>query len=162
MKAMKKLMLATVAAITLSACSGEREYLDYRGVSMATPCKAFVDSMKKQGLAIDTAAQQDKGTVVLMMPGNSMRITLKSSNDTLISIQESYEASYNDSTRQLFQTMREQLIKELDMNPYMPVNSEDHREARFKTKKGIVTLVLENTYTPRLDLLYETRNDDSK
>ena len=32
----------------------------------------------------------------------------------------------------------------------------------FKTKKGIVTLVLENTYTPRLDLLYETRNDDSK
>ena len=158
---LKKMMLAAVAAVTLSACSGDREYLDYRGVSMATPCKAFVDSMTRQGLVVDTS-NHEKGTVVFLRPGSVMQVIVKAQNDTIVSIQESYEASYNDSTRQLFQTMREQLIKELDMNPYMPVNTEDHREARFKTQKGIVTLVLENTYTPRLDLLYETRNDDSK
>lgn len=128
---------------------------------MATPCKAFVDSMTRQGLVVDTS-NHEKGTVVFLKPGSVMQVIVKAQNDTIVSIQESYEATYNDSTRQLFQTMREQLIKELDMNPYMPVNTEDHREARFKTKKGIVTLVLENTYTPRLDLLYETRNDDSK
>ena len=158
---LKKMMLAAVAAVTLSACSGDREYLDYRGVSMATPCKAFVDSMTRQGLVVDTS-NHEKGTVVFLKPGSVMQVIVKAQNDTIVSIQESYEATYNDSTRLLFQTMREQLIKELDMNPYMPVNTEDHREARFKTKKGIVTLVLENTYTPRLDLLYETRNDDSK
>ena len=158
---LKKMMLAAVAAVTLSACSGDREYLDYRGVSMATPCKAFVDSMTRQGLVVDTS-NHEKGTVVFLKPGSVMQVIVKAQNDTIVSIQESYEATYNDSTRQLFQTMREQLIKELDMNPYMPVNTEDHREARFKTKKGIVTLVLENTYTPRLDLLYEIRNDDSK
>ena len=128
---------------------------------MATPCKAFVDSMARQGLVVDTS-NHEKGTVVFLKPGSVMQVIVKAQNDTIVSIQESYEATYNDSTRQLFQTMREQLIKELDMNPYMPVNTEDHREARFKTKKGIVTLVLENTYTPRLDLLYESRNDDSK
>ena len=158
---LKKMMLAAVAAVTLSACSGDREYLDYRGVSMATPCKAFVDSMTRQGLVVDTS-NHEKGTVVFLKPGSVMQVIVKAQNDTIVSIQESYEATYNDSTRQLFQTMREQLIKELDMNPYMPVNTEDHREARFKTQKGIVTLVLETTYTPRLDLLYETRNDDSK
>ena len=158
---LKKMMLAAVAAVTLSACSGDREYLDYRGVSMATPCKAFVDSMTRQGLVVDTS-NHEKGTVVFLKPGSVMQVIVKAQNDTIVSIQESYEATYNDSTRQLFQTMREQLIKELDMNPDMPVNTEDHREARFKTQKGIVTLVLENTYTPRLDLLYETRNDDSK
>ena len=158
---LKKMMLAAVAAVTLSACSGDREYLDYRGVSMATPCKAFVDSMTRQGLVVDTS-NHEKGTVVFLKPGSVMQVIVKAQNDTIVSIQESYEATYNDSTRQLFQTLREQLIKELDMNPYMPVNTEDHREARFKTQKGIVTLVLENTYTPRLDLLYETRNDDSK
>ena len=158
---LKKMMLAAVAAVTFSACSGDREYLDYRGVSMATPCKAFVDSMTRQGLVVDTS-NHEKGTVVFLKPGSVMQVIVKAQNDTIVSIQESYEATYNDSTRQLFQTMREQLIKELDMNPYMPVNTEDHREARFKTKKGIVTLVLENTYTPRLDLLYESRNDDSK
>ena len=158
---LKKMMLAAVAAVTLSACSGDREYLDYRGVSMATPCKAFVDSMTRQGLVVDTS-NHEKGTVVFLKPGSVMQVIVKAQNDTIVSIQESYEATYNDSTRQLFQTMREQLIKELDMNPYMPVNTEDHREARFKTKKGIVTLVLENTYTQRLDLLYESRNDDSK
>ena len=158
---LKKMMLAAVASVTLSACSGDREYLDYRGVSMATPCKAFVDSMTRQGLVVDTS-NHEKGTVVFLKPGSVMQVIVKAQNDTIVSIQESYEATYNDSTRQLFQTMREQLIKELDMNPYMPVNTEDHREARFKTKKGIVTLVLENTYTPRLDLLYESRNDDSK
>ena len=158
---LKKMMLAAVAAVTLSACSGDREYLDYRGVSMATPCKAFVDSMTRQGLVVDTS-NHEKGTVVFLKPGSVMQVIVKAQNDTIVSIQESYEATYNDSTRQLFQTMREQLIKELDMNPYMPVNTEDHREARFKTKKGIVTLVLENTYTPRLALLYESRNDDSK
>ena len=158
---LKKMMLAAVAAVTLSACSGDREYLDYRGVSMATPCKAFVDSMTRQGLVVDTS-NHEKGTVVFLKPGSVMQVIVKAQNDTIVSIQESYEATYNDSTRQLFQTMREQLIKELDMNPYMPVNTEDHREARFKTQKGIVTLVLEHTYTPRLDLLYEIRNDDSK
>ena len=158
---LKKMMLAAVAAVTLSACSGDREYLDYRAVSMTTPCKAFVDSMTRQGLVVDTS-NHEKGTVVFLKPGSVMQVIVKAQNDTIVSIQESYEATYNDSTRQLFQTIREQLIKELDMNPYMPVNTEDHREARFKTKKGIVTLVLENTYTPRLDLLYESRNDDSK
>ena len=158
---LKKMMLAAVAAVTLSACSGDREYLDYRGVSMATPCKAFVDSMTRQGLVVDTS-NHEKGTVVFLKPGSVMQVIVKAQNDNIVSIQESHEATYNDSTRQLFQTMREQLIKELDMNPYMTVNTEDHREARFKTKKGIVTLVLENTYTPRLDLLYESRNDDSK
>ena len=152
-------MLAAVAHVTLSACSGDREYLDYRGVSMATPCKAFVDSMTRQGLVVDTS-NHEKGTVVFLKPGSVMQVIVKAQNDTIVSIQESYEATYNDSTRQLFKKYYDRLVEEINPYPEMPKNAEDHKEARFQADEGMVTLILENTYTPSFGIVYENKQSE--
>ena len=52
---MKKILFAVVAVIAMCACSGEREYLNYRGMSMGMSAKSMVDSLELQGLALDTA-----------------------------------------------------------------------------------------------------------
>ena len=58
---MKKLVFMFVAvAMMMGACSGEREYLNYRGMSMGMSAKQMVDSLQMQGLALDTNKYEDR------------------------------------------------------------------------------------------------------
>ena len=125
---MKKILVALVAFLALCACSSEPQYLNYRGLSMGMPFKAFYDSL--------VLAQQ---------------------NDTLKMIQETYELSTNDSTRNLWQQLRDNLEKELDAWPNCPVLGDDHKVAKFETEGGFITVTLKNTYTPTLNVLYQTK-----
>ena len=96
---MKKLLIATAAALALCACSSEKKYLTYQGISMGIPAKVMEDSLVSRGLALDTAVN---GQIMLYKPGTAMRVVINHQNNVITSIQESYEATYNDSTRNLF------------------------------------------------------------
>jgi hypothetical protein len=39
----------------------------------------------------------------------------------------------------------------------MPKHGDDHKVAKFETDGGFITLTLENTYTPTLQVLYEVK-----
>ena len=109
---MKKLFFAVVAAVLMCACSGERGYLDYRGLSMGLPAKQVADSLQQRGLALDTAHSTD-GSYVLAdtLKGNYV-VTVYHKNDTITDILEQYSASYNDSTSNLWQAMHDELQQE--------------------------------------------------
>ena len=70
-------------------------------------------------------------------------------------MQENYQLSTNDSTRQMWQQKRDEFEKELDAWPNMPLHGDDHKVAKFEAEGGFVTVTLENTYTPTLQVLYE-------
>ena len=72
-------------------------------------------------------------------------------------VQENYEVSSNDSTRMLWQQLRDGLEKELDAWPDCPILKEDHRIANFDTSTGFISIILENTYTPTLAVRYEPK-----
>ena len=74
-----------------------------------------------------------------------------------LEIQETYELSTNDSTRNLWQQLRDNLEKELDAWPNCPVLGDDHKVAKFETEGGFITVTLKNTYTPTLNVLYQTK-----
>ena len=75
----------------------------------------------------------------------------------LQALQENYKVSTNDSTRQLWQQMHDQFEKEIGAWPNMLKNGDDHRVAKFEADGGFITLTLENTYTPTLQVLYEVK-----
>lgn len=152
---MKKIVLAAMALVFICSCSGERGYLDYRGLSMGMPYKAFADSLSGRGFAVDTLASTGS-TAVWFKPGEMFTVSVSQHNDTIDVIQESYAATYNDSTRNLFSELRDKFERELNVRPYLPVRGDDHKVARFESTKGTLTLMLENTYTPSLSVLYET------
>ena len=155
---MKKIFVALVAFVMLCACSGEPEYLNYRGLSMGMPFKAFYDSLMNRGFALDSArSDSDLTNVVMTNPGEKYHLVLAQQHDTLKMIQETYELSTNDSTRNLWQQIRDGLEKELDAWPNCPVLGDDHKVAKFETEGGFITLTLENTYTPTLQVLYEKK-----
>lgn len=153
---MKKILLFACAAATMVACNSEREYLTYRGVAMNTPLKAFTDSMTARGLMVDTA-NHDKETVIMSMPEGPGTLTISAVGDSIYQIVENYDATYNDSTRNLYRSRLDKAIEEYGHQPKMPINLEDHSEARFFSDKGTHILLLENTYTPHLSISYETR-----
>lgn len=152
---MKKIVLAAMALVLICSCSGEREYLDYRGLSMGLPYKSFADSLSKQGYAADTLASTGN-VYVWYKAGETFTVAISQHNDTIDAIQERYAATYNDSTRILFQDLRDKFEKELSVRPYLPIRGDDHKVAQFESTKGTLTLILENTYTPSLSILYET------
>lgn len=154
---MKKLLIATAAALALCACSSEKKYLTYQGISMGIPAKVMEDSLVSRGLALDTAVN---GQIMLYKPGTAMRVVINHQNNVITSIQESYEATYNDSTRNLFKATYDRFLEEINAHPEMPFNSEDHKEARFQTKYGMVTVLLENTYTPQYGVVYEVKSEE--
>jgi uncharacterized lipoprotein YmbA len=149
------LFFAVVAAVLMCACSGERGYLDYRGLSMGLPAKQVADSLQQRGLALDTAHSTD-GSYVLAdtLKGNYV-VTVYHKNDTITDILEQYSASYNDSTSNLWQAMHDELQQEFGW-PNMGKHGDLHKEATFENEKGTVLLILLNTYSPTMSVRYST------
>ena len=111
---MKKLILAIVAVVALGACSGGEKDLKYRGLSMALPFQTFCDSLQSRGFAVDSAKTDSAWTrVVMAKPGEKFRLMLAQNGGVLQALQENYKISTNDSTRQLWQQMRDDFEKEL-------------------------------------------------
>ena len=156
---MKKIILALMAIVALGACSGGEKELKYRGLSMALPFQTFIDSLTARGFAVDSAKTDSAFTrVVMAKPNELFRLMLAQKNGQLLALQENYKISTNDSTRQLWQQLRDDFEKELDSWPNMPKHGDDHKVAKFETAGGFITLTLENTYTPTLQVLYEKKN----
>ena len=155
---MKKMILALLAVMALCACNSGEKDLKYRGLSMALPFQTFCDSLQQRGFAVDSAKTDSAFTrVVMAKPGEKFRLMLAQNNGVLLALQENYKISTNDSTRQLWQQMRDDLEKELGSWPNMPKHGDDHKIAKFETDGGFITLTLENTYTPTLQALYEVK-----
>ena len=156
---MKKTMMAVVTAAVVGACSSEPKYLSYEGLSMGLPAKVFADSLVKRGMVVDTL-NEETDRVVMLMPGETKKVTVIMNGEAIASVQESYEATYNDSTRQLFKKYYDRLVEEINPYPEMPKNADDHKEARFQADEGMVTLILENTYTPSFGIVYENKQSE--
>ena len=156
---MKKIILALMAIVALGACSGGEKELKYRGLSMALPFQTFIDSLTARGFAVDSAKTDSAFTrVVMAKPNENFRLMLAQKDGQLLALQENYKISTNDSTRQLWQQLRDDFEEELDSWPNMPKHGDDHKVAKFETAGGFITLTLENTYTPTLQVLYEKKN----
>jgi hypothetical protein len=156
---MKKIILALMAIVALGACSGGEKDLKYRGLSMALPFQTFIDSLTARGFAVDSAKTDSAFTrVVMAKPNEIFRLMLAQKAGQLLALQENYNISTNDSTRQLWQELRDNFEKELDAWPNMPKHGDDHKVAKFETDGGFITLTLENTYKPTLQVLYEKKN----
>ncbi len=155
---MKKIFVAIVVAATLFACGGEKKSLEYRGLSMDMPFKAFCDSLYARGFSVDSAkTDSDFSTVVMANPAEKYRILMAQHNDTLKALQENYLLSTNDSTRRMWQQIHDQLEKELGTWPNMPKHGIDHKIAKFESEGGFITVTLENTYKPTLYVLYQKK-----
>lgn len=156
---MKKIILALMAIVALGACSGGEKDLKYRALSMALPFQTFIDSLTARGFAVDSAKTDSAFTrVVMAKPNEIFRLMLAQKDGQLLALQENYNISTNDSTRQLWQELRDNFEKELDAWPNMPKHGDDHKVAKFETDGGFITLTLENTYKPTLQVLYEKKN----
>ena len=152
---MKKMLLAAMAVVMMCACSGEREYLDYRGMSMGMSAKKMVDSLQLQGLALDTAHSSETSFVLADTIARNFVVTVYHQNDTISDILEQYSASYNDSTSHLWQAKHDEFEKEFGW-PNMGKHGDLHKEATFESKKGTVLLILLNTYSPTVSVRYST------
>ena len=149
---MKKLLFAVMALITVCACQeGERQYLQWRGLSMGMPYRQFADSLAARGYVQDTA-QSTPQVARFTHPDAHYLLSIAQQADTILVIEEFYTASSNDSTRNLWQQLRDQWAKELDCMPGCPKLGDDHKIAQFETKKGVVNITLKNTYKPTLTL----------
>lgn len=152
---MKKILLAAVAAVLMCACSGERGYLDYRGLSMGLPARQVADSLQQRGLALDTAHSTAGSYVLADTLKANYVVTVYHRNDTITDILEQYTATYNDSTANLWQAMHDDLQKEFGW-PNMGKHGDLHKEATFENDKGTVLLILLNTYSPTMSVRYST------
>lgn len=154
---MKKIVFAALAAALLCACSGEREYLKCKGLSLGLPAKVFIDSLAARGLQMDSA-HSSEGMVVMVQPeGEAYSVTVASQNDVISAVEEDYRATYNDSTRHLWQQLRDGFVEELGRNPGIPKRNEDHKIAEFETSEYKLVVTLDNRSVPFLSVLYETK-----
>ena len=155
---MKKIFVAFVAMVALCACNSEKKEFSYRGLSMALPFQTFVDSLQARGYAVDSAKTDSAFTrVVMARTGDHYRLMLAQKNGLLQALQENYTLSTNDSTRRFWQQLRDDFEKELDSWPNMPKHGDDHKIAKFEAEGGFITITLENTYKPTLNVLYERK-----
>ncbi len=156
---MKKLVLSLMAVMALCACQKtERAPFNYRGLAFDLPVDQFVDSMQARGFAVDSAASDSGRTVVLASPDVHYRVLAAFNEQQLQVVQETYTLSTNDSTRQMWQELRDGLEKELEAWPDCPILKDDHKEANFDTGDGFISLLLENTYKPTLTVRYTKKN----
>ena len=146
---------AFVAVVMMCACSGERGYLDYRGLTMGMPASLMADSLQLQGLALDTAHSGETSIVLADTLAANFMVTVYHQNDTITDIVEQYTATYNDSTSNLWQTRHDELEKEFGW-PNMGKHGDLHKEALYENEKGTVILTLLNTYSPTLTIRYST------
>ena len=156
---MRNIFVAVVAFMALCGCSnGEKKALEYRGLSMSTPFKTFCDSLVARGFAIDSAkTDSDFSRVSMVNPAEKYRLMIAQHNDTINAIQENYIISTNDSTRKMWQQIRDGFEKSIGAWPNMLKDGEDHRIAKFEAEGGFITVTLENTYKPTLSVLYQAK-----
>lgn len=155
---MKKSLLFVVALVALCACGGsEKAPFNYRGLAFSLPVPQFVDSLVARGFAVDTAASDSGRTWVLKSDAVPYHVLLGFKGDTLLLAQENYTMSTNDSTREMWQELRDGLEKELGTWPNCPKLGEDHRIADFETDGGFISITLENTYSPNLNVRYTVK-----
>ena len=154
---MKKILLAAMAVLLMCACSGEREYLNYRGLSMGMSAKQMADSLlaEIQNLAVDTHKTGETNIVLVDTLAQNFMVTIYHQNDTITDILENYVATYNDSTSNLWQARHDELQKEFGW-PNMGKHGDLHKEATFENEKGTVLLILLNTYSPTVSIRYST------
>ncbi|MBR1547807.1 MAG: hypothetical protein IJ637_03675 [Prevotella sp.] len=157
---MKKIFLMMAAFALICACSSEVEPLKYRGLDMSMPASKFVDSLVARGFVVDSAHSDSGKLAVLTSEAVTYKMLVAFEKDKLTAVQENYTASDNDSTRQLWQQMRDDFEKELGTWPNCPKLGDDHKIAKFETDGGFVTITLKNTYTPTLQLLYEVKSQE--
>jgi hypothetical protein len=158
---MKKLITACVAFVALAACTKqEKAPFNYRGLDFTMPVAQFVDSMTARGFVVDSAASDSGRTGVFATSQEPIRVLAAFSGDKLQVIQESHLASSNDSTRMLWQQIRDGLEKELGAWPDCPILKDDHKIANFDTSDGFISVILENTYTPTLTVRYEPKKEE--
>ena len=155
---MKKILVAIVAIAALCACNSEKKDLSYRGLSMGLPFQTFIDSLQQRGFFVDSAKTDSAFQMVVM--GNDAvryRLVIAQKDGQVAALQENWNLQSNDSTRQLWQKMRDDFEKELGAWPNMPKHGDDHKIAKFEGEGGFITLTLENTYTPTLTVRYDRK-----
>ena len=125
---------------------------------MALPFQTFIDSMQTRGFAVDSAKTDSAFTrVVMANPAEKFRLMLAQKDGKLIALQENYKISTNDSTRRLWQEMRDQFEKDFGAWPNMPKHGDDHKIAKFETDSVFCPIPLLNTYPPTLQVLDEVK-----
>mgnify|MGYP006916301999 CR=1 FL=1 len=158
-KVMKKLVICCFCCLgcLFLACSGERGYLDYRGLSMGMKASQMSDSLlqKMQNLVVDTNKSTETSIVLVDTLAQNFAVTVYHQNDTITDILENYVATYNDSTSNLWQAKHDELQKEFGW-PNMGKHGDLHKEATFENDKGTVLLILLNTYSPTVSVRYST------
>ena len=155
---MKKILVAIVAIAALCACNSEKKDLSYRGLSMGLPFQTFIDSLLQRGFFVDSAKTDSAFQMVVM--GNDAvryRLVIAQKDGQVAALQENWNLQSNDSTRQLWQKMRDDFEKELGAWPNMPKHGDDHKIAKFEGEGGFITLTLENTYKPTLTVRYDRK-----
>ena len=156
---MKKLIVALVALVALcAACSSEQKDLSYRGLPMSLPFQTFIDSLRQRGFAVDSA-KTDSAFQMVVMGSDAVRyrLVIAQKDGQVQALQENWELQSNDSTRQLWQQMRDDFEKQLGAWPNMPKRGDDHKIAKFESECGFITLTLENTYRPTLSVRYDRK-----
>ena len=150
------MLVMAVAFVLLCACGGKGgdSVLRYRGVSLNQPVAQLVDSLCAQGFSIDSAASVSGSTWVLAHPREVCRVLVAYRDGSVVALQEDYALSSNDSTRQLWQQLRDGFEKELGTWPDCPVLKDDHKEANFESEGGFISVLLENTYSPNVHVRY--------
>ena len=155
---MKKILVAVMAIAALCACNSEKKDLSYRGLSMGLPFQTFIDSLQQRGFYVDSAKTDSAFQMVVM--GNDAvryRLVIAQKDGQVAALQENWNLQSNDSTRQLWQKMRDDFEKELGAWPNMPKHGDDHKIAKFEGDGGFITLTLENTYKPTLTVRYDKK-----
>ena len=158
---MKKSLFVAMALVALCGCGGgSKAPFNYRGLAMSLPVSQFVDSLVARGFAVDTAASDSGRTWVLKSPDAPYHLLVGFKGEQLLLAQENYTMSTNDSTRDKWQEVRDALEKELGTWPNCPKLGEDHRIANFETDGGFISVTLENTYSPNLNVRYTEKQDE--
>ena len=152
---MKKLIFAVMAVVALCACNSEREYLEFRGLSLGMSAKSMCDSLQSRGFALDTNLTDDH-TYVLQNAQDLARVDIVFNNDTISDVIESYTATYNDSTTAIYNQRHKEYTDQYGW-ANMRKDADLHKEAQFQTKgKGGLLLILHNTYYPSVSIRYST------
>jgi len=154
---MKKIIIPFMSLLLLFSCGEQKKPFNYRGLAFSLSTTQFVDSLTARGFQIDSIASDSGRTVVLASEQEPYRILVAFQGDSLQVVQESYLASSNDSTRMLWQQIRDDLEAQLDAWPDCPILKDDHKVANFDLHPGFISVILENTYTPTLTVRYSQK-----
>jgi very-short-patch-repair endonuclease len=94
------------------------------------------------------------------IPGKpSYSITIASQGDKITAVEEDYRATYNDSTRALWQELRDGFVEELGRQPGIPKRNDDHKIADFETSEYHLMVTLDNRSVPFLSVFYEMKDE---